>query len=177
MKKFYQSLLAKNKLCGSTLVELLVVVAVLALLASIAIPGVFFLQQHMLNSELHKLQIICHLLQKQAISKGQKQYLNFNSADQSYFYNHHFDKLNNAIHFNFLKGVSGPPANPKKPINQAITFPKQKITFYPNGMISPGTVYLTDQKNKNMSALTIPVSQVSFVRKYKFKTNNWVYLP
>lgn len=177
MKKFSQWLLAKNNKYGYTIVELLVVITILALLIGLTIPGLAFLRQHAIESELDKLQIICQLLQKQAINTGRKEYLTFHVFDHSYFYCSHSEKLASNVYFGIIKGVNGPPANPKEPITVPITFPKQRITFYPNGMISAGTMYLTNQDRKTLLALTVPVSQVSFIRKYRYQNGAWLYLP
>lgn len=176
MKKFCLWLpTAKNRQHGSTIVELLVVVAILAILVSLAIPGLAFLKQNNIGLELDKLQIICQLLQKKAVSTGQKEYLSFNPNEHSYFYLNHLEKLADGICFGIIPGVKGPPANPKDTITSPITFPGQKITFYPNGTISAGTAYLTNSQNK-LHAITVPVSQVSFIRKYKYIHSIWTYL-
>jgi type II secretory pathway pseudopilin PulG len=176
LKKFYRWLpTTKNKQPGSTIVELLVVIAVLAILTSLTIPGLAFLKQNSIGLELDKLQIVCQLLQKKAVSTGQKEYLSFNPNEHSYFYLNHFEKLADGLFFGVIPGVKGPPANPKDTITNPITFPGQKITFYPNGTISAGTAYLTNAQNK-LYAITVPVSQVSFIRKYQYIHGIWIYL-
>lgn len=90
-------------------------------------------------------------------------------------------KLPDAVKFGFLQGANGPPSSPGKPILSPITFKDIgsgmfKITFYTDGKVQPGTVYFID-KNKNfMMALTCPISQVSFIRKYKYNQGKWVCL-
>lgn len=176
MKKFYLWLQTiKNKTRGSSIVELIVVVAILAILVSLTLPGLSFLKQNSIALELDKLQIICQLLQKKAVSTGQKEYLSFNLREHNYFYLNHFEKLSDGIFFETCPGVKGPPASPKETISSAITFPNQKITFYSNGTISAGTAYLKNAQN-NLYAITVPVSQVSFIRKYKYIHGIWIYL-
>ena len=53
-------------------------------------------------------------------------------------------------------------------IEKAITFPGYAIHFYPTGIISSGTVYLVDKKKKCMYALSNAVSQVSYLRLYRY---------
>jgi prepilin-type N-terminal cleavage/methylation domain-containing protein len=176
LKKFYLWLHLNNKQSGTTLIEIIVVIAVLTILVSLATPGFNFLRKQSTLAELDKLHIVCNLLQKQAVSSQHKQYFILDSKYNSYFYCNHSEKLPSNILFNFIDGAKGPPANPKKMIHHAITFKNNKITFHKNGTISAGTLYLTDKNKQNMYALTIPVSQVSFIRKYKYKKNKWIYL-
>lgn len=176
MKKFYRLRLAKNKTVGTSLVELLATVSILALVISIAVPGILFLKKMAISAELDRLQIVSQFLQKKAIYTRQKTYLYFNLNDHSYSYDEQIEKLSNGVFFSIAPQVSGPPANPKGPIRQAVTFRKQKITFYPNGTISPGTVYLNNQNQNNLHALTVAVSQAAFIRKYKYQAGTWLYL-
>lgn len=176
MKKFYQWLQAKNKSKGSSLIELLVVLSIIAILISITIPSIIFLKQHALSSEIDRLQIICQYLQKKAINNSKKEYLNFNLKEHTYFYNNQTQKLTNGIYFGIISNINGPPAQPVASIITPITFPKQRITFYPNGSISAGTVYLINQDQRSLYALTIPVAKISFIRKYKLHAGTWLYL-
>lgn len=82
------------------------------------------------------------------------------------------------IKFGYIPKTKGPPANPKKIITKAITFKKadtyHRVCFFPTGIIYSGTIYITDKQEKHMNALTCAVSQVSFIRTYKYtlSTNN-----
>ena len=154
----------------------MVVITIFAILASLAIPSLLFLRQNTIEAELDKLQIICHLLQRQAVNTGHKEYMTLNINDHSCFYCNHTEKLANGVFLGFIPGVSGPPANPKQNIISAVSFPNQKITFYPNGTISAGTLYLTNLQKNVLFALTVPVSQVSLMRKYKYQDGAWTYL-
>lgn len=176
MKKFYRLRLAKNKTIGTSLVELLAAVSILAVVISIAIPGILFLKKMAISAELDRLQIASQFLQKKAVYSGQKTYLYFNLHDHSYSYDQRLEKLSEGVFFSSAPQISGPPAHPKGPITQAVTFRKQKMTFYPNGTISPGTVYLNNQNQSDLHALTVAVSQAAFIRKYKYQAGTWLYL-
>lgn len=175
MKKFYQWLLHKNK-PGTNLIELLIVFAILALLTAIIVPSISFLKQQAIANELDRLQTICIFLQKQAIYTGKKKILTFNANEGTYFYNQQRIELADNVMFGVMDGVMGPPANPEGPITSPISFPNQKIIFYPNGTISAGTAYLTNRQKTAVYALTIAVSQVAFIRKYRYQNQQWVYL-
>ena len=154
----------------------MVTMAIIAILVTITLPGLKFLKYQSIKTELDKLQTVCQLLQKKAVCTGQKQYLAFDAPNQGFIYEDHYEKLSPGVYFGYLAHVAGPPANPKGLITSAITFPKQKITFKANGTISAGTIYLVDQSKKLLYALTVPVSQVAFIRKYKYQNNTWIYL-
>ena len=83
--------------------------------------------------------------------------------------------------FDFKQGVFGPPSTPIKPIKNRITFKKNKqgeffVEFYSNGKVDSGTTYFVDKNHKNMFALTCPISQVSYIRKYQYLKNKWVII-
>lgn len=90
-------------------------------------------------------------------------------------------KLPDAVKFGFFQGAKGPPSFPNKPITSPITFKnmgdgKFKVTFFSDGKVQPGTVYFVDKNRNFMMALTCPISQVSFIRKYKYNQGKWVCL-
>ena len=62
----------------------------------------------------------------------------------------------------------GSPGSPTHRIEKAITFPGSKIHFYPTGIISSGTAYLVDKNKQYMYALSNAVSQVSYLRFYRY---------
>jgi len=72
------------------------------------------------------------------------------------------------VFFGFMPGAKGPPASANKLILKSITFTNNRIIFYPTGIISAGTVYLIDQAKQVMYALSNGVSQISFLRTYRY---------
>lgn len=161
---------------GYNIIELMVTVAILGLLAGITIPSLHFFKRQTIINELNRLQIACTFLQKKAIYTGRKTQLVFDINAHSYIYDQQEHQLGENVRFGFIAGASGPPAEPRGPINSPISFPRQKITFYPNGTISAGTAYLTDINYTNLYAITVPVAQVSFIRKYHYQNGQWIYL-
>lgn len=88
-------------------------------------------------------------------------------------------KLTPNITFGFIDKAKGPPSNPIKNIDKSISFDsinndEYKVTFCANGKIKPGTIYLIDKNKNYMVALTCPISQVSYIRKYSFNNGAWV---
>lgn len=167
--------LLKSKRTGATLLELLVVVALIIVLVTLAFPAWRFLKTQQITEQLNQLQIICITLQQKATVTQEKQSLTFNGDQRSYFFNNQTEKLLPGISFNFIPGLKGPPSNPKKLVTRAITFPDQVITFYPDGTISAGTLYLINREQQQY-ALTVPISKASFTRKYQYRQKQWVYL-
>lgn len=82
-------------------------------------------------------------------------------------------KLTDGVLFGFLRNSKGPPSDPKYLINKPITFKDNKIMFYKDGTISSGIIYLIDKNYNVMYALTSGVSDISYLRRYKYNLNNW----
>ena len=168
-----------------SIVELLLVLAAVAILCSITIPKFFSLQERALDHDIDKLFMVCSYVQQKAISRHEPQQIIFNKQKNSYTYlGLHGKKkainLSHGIQFGFIPGVLGSPGDPKTPISMYSTFKANMqqpgIIFFHNGAASAGTVYFVDSKQKLMGALTCGLSQVSYVRKYRYKNKKRVVL-
>lgn len=168
-----------------TLIELLVVLAAVAVLCSLAIPRFFSLQERSLNHDIDKLFLVCSYLQQKAISCHEPQVLSFNYAARSYSYPGLHGKavrvfFSSGVYYGFMPGTLGAPGDPKKIIKKFSTFKlpmsKHGIIFFHNGSATSGTVYLVDATKKLMGALTCSLSEVSYIRKYRYKYGKWVAL-
>ena len=153
---------------GFTLIELSVVLALFLLLSFFSQMSINFLDRMVLHTEIEKLQTICRYLQQCALVSNKEQELVFSQNNKSYRYNNHNETLSAKVFFGFIPKVKGPPASANKLIQKPITFINNRIVFYPTGIISAGTVYLTDQKKQVMYALSNGVSQISFLRTYRY---------
>ncbi|MFC1894615.1 Tfp pilus assembly protein FimT/FimU [Candidatus Dependentiae bacterium] len=172
----------KNLKFGFSLLELIIVVAAIVILFTLTIPKMSFLNNFLLKNEVDRLYCTFSFLQQRAIASNSEQKLFFDMNKNTYFF---IDKNNkkNIVHlpkmlrFGFLYNSYGPPSNPIKIIDKAITFNKGKknsISFFSNGRIQSGTAYIVD-KNKNfMCAITTGVSQKSFIRKYFYQNGKWI---
>lgn len=164
-----------------SLIELLVVLAAFSIVLFIGLPSFAFFERTILKQEVHKLFIAFSYLQQKALAANKKQTLSFDCVKQMYHYASLTGKtctcrLPNTIIFGFLSGAKGPPSSPTKIINKSITFASNHVTFYPNATISPGTIYLITKKRSVMMALTSPISQVSYIRMYRYESNQWHHM-
>lgn len=170
-----------------SIIELFIVIAAIAILFAVTIPRFSFVNQFVLQNEVDKLFTVFSFLQQSAIATNQEQQIIFNLADNSYLHNLKSEnknvchKLPEVVKFGFLDCVKGPPSSPKNVIQSAVTFKSKKdenyqVTFFTDGKIQPGTVYLIDVDKKNMMSITCPISEVSCIRKYKYDGKRWVCL-
>mgnify|MGYP006290206435 FL=1 len=166
-----------------SLIEILIVIAILFTLFTVSFSRFSFFNKFIVKSEVDNLYNTFYFLQQKAIAGNCEQKLYFDLNNNSYFYflngkkvNH---KLANLVEFGFKNGVLGPPSSPVKPIKNTITFKKDKkcgyfTEFYSNGIIDSGTIYFVDRNYKYLFALTCPISQVSYIRKYQYLKNKWI---
>jgi len=166
---------------GYSLVEITISLALLVLIASLTIPTPKALEKVALQNEIATLKSRLLFLQQKAITSNRKQKLKFLHNTNQYSYKRNGEthasmeivhRFPSSISYGFFENTKGPPSSPKKPLTSPITFQKQKITFLPSGYISPGTVYLVNKKASLMVALSIPVSQIPFIREYTSHTRN-----
>ncbi|MGB8366939.1 MAG: prepilin-type N-terminal cleavage/methylation domain-containing protein [Candidatus Babeliales bacterium] len=160
---------------GFTLIELSVVFALFLLLTVLVQINTNFLDRMIVHTEIEKLYVICRYLQQCALVSNKEQELIFDQDHKNYRYHNNTETLPAHVFFGFKFGVKGSPASETTMINQAITFIHNRIIFYPTGIISSGTVYLTDRKKQIMYALSNGVSQISFLRTYRYN-GSWQLL-
>lgn len=153
---------------GFSLIELSIVMCLALLLVSIISINTNFLNKYTATSELHLLHATCTHLQQCALTEKAEQKIILDSINQAYSYNGHQHKLSGDIEFGVLPNAKGPPSSPQNTLHSAVTFTDNTITFYPDGIIQSGTLYLKDTKNNSLYALSSPISSVSFLRKYRY---------
>lgn len=154
-----------------SLIEVIVVLCLCSFITTLVITNFSFLDATIVRAEMDTLAIICNYLQQLALATNTESVLIFNEQSNSYMFGKYKEKLSQRVRFGVLPGIQGPPGNPHSLVSKAITFPEQKIIFYPTGIISAGTVYVTDKKGTCQYALSNAVSQVSHVRIYKYDRN------
>ncbi len=170
-----------NKQPSFLLVELLVAISLFVLLITFAIPSFRFSSRHHVLQEIDELFSVCHLLQQRAMARSREYVLHLDPcgyhtpAEQGPPMVHH--QFHKEITFGCRSDIKGPPGRPTKPVSKSVTFPTTKgqsrISFFPTGVMSAGTAYLTDAKQQHVAALTSGVAQVSYLRKYQYTPEGW----
>lgn len=174
-----------DKSTAFSIIELAATLALIVLLLAIIIPRQNFFTDVLLKNELEHLFTTFSYLQQKAIASNQPQTLLFNEKNNSYSWplgaRVAVHTLSPQVQFGYVKNTKGPPSSPKKQIIKSITFKENSVIFSPDGKITPGTVYLVDNKKKFFKALTCPIAQVSFIRKYRYvddkKCNSKKWVP
>lgn len=168
-----------------TLLELCVVLAIITLLCLLGVPMIVNHDEYTILRELEKLEAICMYLHQRAIATQKDHELIIKTQQNIYEYtiNAHIAlfRLPDTINFGWLPSALGPPGNPIAPITQECSFPKLNgqnhshvVKFISNGQFYPGTLYLTDRKRRFMGALTCSISRVFYIRKYLYKSGQWL---
>jgi prepilin-type N-terminal cleavage/methylation domain-containing protein len=162
-----------KKTQGFTLLELLVCLAILVIIVSLPSPSFTFLQGNAVRAELDTLCITCRYLQRSAQARNKEQILTFDETNQSYTFQETTYHLPSTVRFGAGAGITSSPSNTHTPHNKPITFTHNKIIFYPTGITKSGTIYLQDIHGQYTYALSFPVSQVSYLRKYRYD-GKWI---
>ena len=157
-----------HKKKGFTLIEAMIVICLFALLATLGIMQTSFLDSTCVHTEMDKFVAACSYLRQKAITTNAECVLRFDEEKNEYYCDGIREKLSQRVCFGFMPGVLGPPGSPYHAIKNAITFPGCEIHFYPTGIISSGTVYVTDKNKRYMFALSNAVSQFSYLRLYRY---------
>jgi type II secretory pathway pseudopilin PulG len=154
------------KKVGFTLFELTIVILIVSILCGIGISKLSFLSRVAAKAELEKMYALFMLLQNTAISTGKPEIVTFQPAASTYTHAIFTEKLLPGVQFGTIEGVLGPPATPTSPLKTPITFANNRLTFYPTGSRSAGSLYITDKQKNSLYALTCPIAGP--MRMYKF---------
>ncbi len=153
---------------GFSLVELMIVVALVALLSGLTLWNMRMFSGLVVRADIEKLYTVCMYLRQKAVSTRTEQLLEFDQLNNAYRYDGTVEHLSTAATYGFVEDVMGPPSAPHKTITTYSSFDSSHIVFYPDGIIQSGTLYITDKDKKMLYALTSGVGQVSFLRKYRY---------
>lgn len=153
---------------GFTLIEIMVVIGLFCLIVMLGVKQLSFLDNTIVHAEVDKLAGVCMYLRQKAMTTNIDQSLVFDVQKNEYRFDNVCEKLSKRTVFGFLPKATGSPGSAGHTIKKAITFPASTIHFYSTGIISSGSVYLTDVNKKIMYALTNAVSQFSYLRLYRY---------
>lgn len=158
-----------------SLFEVIVVLALITLTLSI---GIFYWRSSKNNivfMELERLYALCMLVHHRAQADGCSYTITIDPKTKTLSTPFFSETLAEGVEFGVLSGVRGPPGIPTDTLKKPITFVGSKIVCDPQGVIQPGTLYLTDSARSCLYALSVAVSQISYIRRYIY-TNGWVLL-
>jgi len=160
-----------------TLIELLIVVALLLFILSITISRLSFVSHWKLSQEIQRLQATMQYLHQKSIIENKEYVLEFVPEKNEYSYQTNLrllmHKLDKDVKFGFIDEVKGPPAKPSKKIRKSVTFPSNTIHFYPQGTISSGAVYVVTHNKNAMKAITSSVNDVVSIKSYVYRNKKW----
>ncbi len=164
---------------GFFLINLAIACSLLIIILSLSVSQTSFFHRFLMRSEIEKMYTLFFYLNQRALVSNQEQTLHFDIEKNTYQAGNRVEKLVHSLCFGILPQVNGPPSQPTKPLTQSITFVDATAHFYPDGTISSGSIYITDNDHTLLYALTISVGHISYLRKYRFNNRNssWVPIP
>ena len=158
---------------GHSLIECCIVLMLLACIIGIAITQSSFLHSLHVQSEARALCAMARYLQQRALSTNTVQTLSFDLEQHTYTGNGQCHRFPISIRFDWIPGAAGPPSAPHSPITTACSFANNFIHFWPDGMMTAGTVYLSDTKKTCGYALSSGIGSVSCLRLYHYNRGTW----
>jgi len=164
---------AKRVRRGFSLVEIMVSIALFILLVGLIVANSSFLNRYMVRAQLDNMYNVFRYLQKSAVVSGKETVLKFDIPNNTYMFDGRVCTLPRCVTFGVLPEVKGPPCLSKKVLSSSITFKGKKVIFTKDGMVTSGTVYITDVGKNFMYAISSGVAQVSYLRKYTYN-GKWV---
>ncbi len=147
-----------------------------ALISCIALLGIShstFLYRSQVQAEIEALHAAACYLQQRALATNTVQHLFFDLQAHTYRFNKTQYKLPSIVRFGCIDGALGPPSAPSKPITRICSFADNEITFWPDGIIKAGAIYLVDKKKWYAYALSSAIGTVSCLRTYYYKQGMW----
>lgn len=164
------------KKSGFSFLEIIIFIAIVCILGTLGISSISFYKSQLLKAEVEKLYFIICSAKEAAKTTSEDIVIIFNAPTNSYQLLNQRHALHKQLNIGFLKNAYGPPHDPRAAITRPITFANQQIKFNKNGNISAGSIYLIDDSQNFMYAITISVAKKVFIRKYKYSNSKWKLL-
>lgn len=158
----------KSRAAGTTLLQLSIVMTGILILVGLSIPTISFYKRYLVAAQAETIKTLLLCLQQKALLTGKEIQLHCNQARKTLITDCYHEHLSQSVFFGYPPDVMGPPSKPQQLLHNPITFADDTILFYPDGTISSGTLYLTDENKKFLYAVTCPSGQVGFVRIYRY---------
>lgn len=163
------------KCAGFLLVEVALVLALILVIITLATPQFLFLQKQIVQSEMQKLIAEFFYHRAYAMATHQDLMITVDPVQGTYGTKERMQSLGHGVQFGFLHQLLGPPSQPTRLIDKAITFLNNRINFYADGTMSSGTIYMLDSQKRRCYAITIPAGQAPFIRSYEYQ-DRWVLI-
>lgn len=161
---------------GFFLINLAIACSLLVIIVSLSVSQTSFFRRFLIRSEIEKMYTLFFYLNQRALVSNKEQTLHFDATKNSYQSGKKTEKLAVSLRFGILPDAFGPPSQPTKLLTQAITFVDNTVHFYPDGTISSGSIYITDNDHALLYALTISVGHISYLRKYRYSNGSWIQI-
>lgn len=152
---------------GTSLIELCCVIALIGVIATAGLIGFKRYPATLVRMELNRLTAVCIYMRRKALIEGHVQRLMFGKDMRSYSVDTVI-RLVPPVIFGTLPQVKGSPGDPRKELKEPITYTHKSIEAYPDGTLSAGTVYLSDESHACLYALTTDASAVTAMRIYRY---------
>lgn len=155
---------------GFSLISLLIGISIVGVLLSLTLAQVSFLDQLLVRTELNALYATCCYAQQVAQMRHESCDIVCDREKNSYACVNHVRQLPRSVMFGVKQGVLGPPGGGHALVTNPITFKDACIRSSANGTLNAGTVYLVDTGKRYQYALSSAVTQVSYIRCYRYDT-------
>ena len=153
---------------GFSLIETMVVITIIGILAVTVHVNTSFFTASLMRAQLTSLCNMCQLARHTAMASNSTETITFDLRAHTYRWKDRVEQLPIGMKFGYIPGTKGPPSNPVAPLYTPVTFTGSHITFYPDGIIQAGTVYLVDTNATTMYALSNAVAHISYLRLYRY---------
>jgi prepilin-type N-terminal cleavage/methylation domain-containing protein len=161
---------------GFSLLEMIIVLGLVLVIVRFSMGAFSFFDRVLVRHELERLYMLFIALQRRAILEMREYRLTLDIVGNSYTVGNHKELLARGVMFGTTADVKGPPSNSAQVIVRPATFPHATVVFYPDGKIQAGTIYLTDKNNSCAYALSCPVGEITYIRRYSMLKGSWVCL-
>lgn len=158
---------------GFTFMEILLVLSIAGILSALALSDISaFTDRFYLQTTARQLSNDLREMKMRSVIERQTYTINFDTANNFYELSERRINLPFGIRFGFSPEVLGPPANPvETPEADGVTFSTNKISFYPQGNNSLGTIYITNGRHETM-ALSLTIT--GRVKIWKWDGERWM---